>query len=250
VSAATWVLLRGLTREHGHWGAFTATFARALPHAQVIALDLPGCGEWHRERSPARVEAMAEHCRAQLQRRGVVPPYHVLAMSLGAMVAMAWAERHPHELAAAVLINTSLRPFNPFWQRLKPGRYGTLLRFALMPMNARDRERVVLRITSRASDHGSALLDAWLAIRRERPVSAANALRQLWAAARYRAPLTKPQVPLLLLASRGDALVDPRCSLAIAQRWACEIAMHPWAGHDLPLDDADWVVQQVRERTA
>jgi pimeloyl-ACP methyl ester carboxylesterase len=57
-------------------------------------------------------------------------------------------------------------------------------------------------------------------------------------------------VPLLLLASRGDALVDPRCSLAIAQRWACEIAMHPWAGHDLPLDDADWVVQQVRERTA
>jgi pimeloyl-ACP methyl ester carboxylesterase len=119
-----------------------------------------------------------------------------------------------------------------------------------MPMNACDRERVVLRITSRASDHGSALLDAWLAIRRERPVSAANALRQLWAAARYRAPLTKPQVPLLLLASRGDGLVDPRCSLAIAQRWACEIAMHPWAGHDLPLDDADWVVQQVRERTA
>lgn len=246
----TWVLLRGLTREQGHWGAFTTTLARALPGAQVLALDLPGSGEWHRERSPARVEAMAEHCRAQLQRRGVAPPYRVLALSLGAMVATAWAEHHPTELAAAVLINTSLRPFSPFHQRLRPRNYATLLRVALAPLSARDRERAVLQLTSRGRDHGSAVLDAWVAIRRERPVAAANALRQLWAAARYRAPLAKPAVPLLLLASDGDTLVDMHCSLAVARHWACPIAIHPWAGHDLPLDDGRWVAQQVRDWAA
>ena len=35
-------------------------------------------------------------------------------MSLGAMVAVAWANAHPQELARCVLINASLRPFSPF----------------------------------------------------------------------------------------------------------------------------------------
>ena len=41
---STWILLRGLARESGHWGAFTAQFARAMPGCEVLALDLPGNG--------------------------------------------------------------------------------------------------------------------------------------------------------------------------------------------------------------
>ena len=40
----TWILLRGLTREASHWGAFAGDFQTALPQAQVVALDLPGNG--------------------------------------------------------------------------------------------------------------------------------------------------------------------------------------------------------------
>ena len=71
-------------------------------------------------------------------------------------------------------------------------------------------------------------------------------MRQLWAAARYRAPAARPATALLLLASRRDGLVHFGCSEALAAAWGCELRIHPGAGHDLPLDDGPWVVAQVR----
>ena len=255
----TWVLLRGLTREQRHWGDFVQTLQRADPDATIVTLDLPGNGELHRMRSATRVEAMADHCRQALRERGIAPPYRVLAMSLGAMVATAWCAQHPREVAALVLINTSLRPFSPLHHRLRPRRYATLLRLMLMRPNAPAWERTILALTSnvppRGDDHNGngndngndsdALVQRWAGYRRERPVAAANALRQLWAAARYRAPRLRPCADVLLLASARDGLVDSRCSAALAHAWGCRLMLHPWAGHDLPLDDARWVVDQV-----
>lgn len=248
MSAPTWVLLRGLTREARHWGAFPAAFAQAVPGARVIALDLPGNGALHRGRSPGSVAAMASHCRDELRRRGVAPPFHVLAMSLGAMVATAWAVAAPDEIAAAVLINTSLRPFSPFHQRLRPANCATLLRLLGTRANTLAWERAVLAMTSNgpAADP-AALLQAWAGYRRECPVGAANAWRQLWAAARYRAPARSPFARVLLLGSTADALVDVRCTRQLARHWSCEARLHPSAGHDLPLDDPAWVARQVRD---
>lgn len=241
----TWVLLRGLTRERRHWGTFLQSFTEQMPGARVIALDLPGNGVLNAQRSPQHVEDLAEYGRAELQRLGVMPPYHLLAMSLGAMVATAWAARHPQELTGAVLINTSLRPFSPPHRRLKPAAFTTLLRLTLTNPGVREWEQAVLRLTSHAPGPADALLDAWAAIRRERPVSAANALRQLWAAARFEAPRARPLDRVLVLTSAADRLVDTRCSHDLARAWQCPIASHPWAGHDLPLDDAAWVARQV-----
>ena len=241
---STWILLRGLTRESGHWGAFVEQFQRALPDAQVLALDLPGNGALHRQPSPWRVQDLVEHCRAQLVQRRLQPPYHVLAMSLGAMVAVAWSHAHPQEVAAQVLINTSMRPFNPFYQRLLPANYAALLRLAVLGATPDAWERTVLRITSNhACDD---VLPLWLSLRQEHPVSRANALRQLVAAARFRAPAAKPLVPTLVLTSEQDHLVSCACSKALARHWHCDLRVHPSAGHDLPLDDGPWVAAQVR----
>src|SRR4051794_18960897 len=65
-AAATWVLLRALTGDSRHWGAFLPAFERAVAPARVIALDLPGNGTRRSEASPASVEAMAEAARAEL----------------------------------------------------------------------------------------------------------------------------------------------------------------------------------------
>jgi pimeloyl-ACP methyl ester carboxylesterase len=73
-----------------------------------------------------------------------------------------------------------------------------------------------------------------------------NALRQLWAAARFAAPSAVPAIPTLLLASAQDALVSVQCSRAIAQAWGVPLHEHPLAGHDLSLDDPRWVAQQVQ----
>jgi pimeloyl-ACP methyl ester carboxylesterase len=242
----SWVLLRGLTRESRHWGAFARSLASELGGPPVIALDLPGNGALHAERSPACVEALAEACRAELARRRIAPPYRVLAMSLGAMVAVAWAARHPRELSAAVLVNTSLRPFSPLHHRLRPASWPVLLRLALADPAPGARERAVLGLTSRLAAAPDELLRDWTAWREQCPVSRANALRQVLAAARFVAPRAGPAVPMLLLASTQDGLVDVRCSRRLAEAWRAPLVEHPGAGHDLPLDDGPWVAGQVR----
>jgi len=243
---STWIFLRGLTRESRHWGRFPETFRQALPDAQVHTPDLPGNGTLYAQESPARVEEMVERCRAQLSGQGIAPPYHLLAMSLGAMVAVAWAARHPEEIRGCVLINTSLRPFSPFHRRLKPGNYLRLLKLAWPGGSERDRESAILALTSRHAERPAEILENWIAYRRQYPVSARNALRQLRAAMRYRAPRAKPQAPILVLGSRHDALVDSSSSRQLATRWHTALAEHPTAGHDLPLDDGAWVAEQVK----
>jgi len=242
---SAWILLRGLSREARHWGGFAELLRREVPDAQVLALDLPGNGSRCREKSPLGVESMVESLRTQLGVQGVAPPYRLLAMSLGAMVAVDWAARHSGEIAGAVLINTSLRPFSPFYQRLKPANYRRLLTLALSAASDRDWEVAILELTSRRAAAHADVLDDWLSYRRENPVAVGNALRQLIAAARYRAPGVRPDVPLLVLSSRGDELVDSDCSHQLAERWNLPHAVHPGAGHDLPLDDGAWVAGRI-----
>ena len=216
--AAPWILLRGLTRESRHWGSFVGQLEAALPGSRVIALDLPGNGQLHRQRSPMHVHAMVESCRAQLKARNITAPYRLLAMSLGAMVAVAWSSAYPHEIATQVLINTSLRPFSSFYQRLRPANYGALLKLAVLGASPEAWERTIFRLTSNPASRAAidAVLPLWLAWRQGNPVSRANALRQLVAAARFRAPKTAPAAATLMLASAQDRLVSVACSKALA----------------------------------
>ena len=245
-AAAPWVLLRGLTREARHWGGFPQQFGAAFPGAPVICLDLPGNGKLNGQESPPSVEAMADYCHAEIARLGIARPCRVLAMSLGAMVAVAWAQRHPNDLVAAVLINTSLRPFSPFHHRLRPSNYPRLLRLFGLPASGRLIETAILQMTTQLQRNPAATIDEWLQWRKENPVSRRNALKQLLAAARYRAPWQRPLANLLLLGGAGDQLVDSRCSLQLATQWAAPVMLHPAAGHDLPLDDEAWVLAQIR----
>jgi pimeloyl-ACP methyl ester carboxylesterase len=242
---STWILVRGLTRESGHWSAFAREFSAALGVERAVMLDLPGNGALYRRTSPASVERLVEESRAELARRKVAPPFSMLALSLGAMVAVAWASAWPQEVQRCVLINTSLRPFCPFYWRLRPASYLNLLR-VLFAANAEERERRVLRMTSSKATANADVIGDWIALWRAHPVSRGNALRQLLAGIRYRAPAVRPQAKLLLLASAGDRLVDVRCSRGLASAWQGALAEHPGAGHDLPLDDPAWVIEQVR----
>lgn len=236
----TWVLLRGLAREARHWGEFPRLLREALPPGdEVLCLDLPGNGSRWRERSPASVPEMVAAARAQVQGR---TPCMLVALSLGGMVALEWAAQAPEEVEGCVLINSSLGAFSPFWQRLRPGSYGPLLR-ALLPGPLPARERAIWNMTS-AQPVREDVLAQWVAYADSQPVSAGNVLRQLVAAARFRAPM-RPPVPVLVLVSRGDRLVAPACSRALAKAWELPLCEHPDAGHDLPLDDPRWIVAEV-----
>lgn len=242
-----WVLLRGLMRESRHWEGFPAQLCAALPGALVVAPDLPGNGRLHGQRSPARIAGMVEACRQELRDAGRHPPYRLCALSLGGMVALEWSARYPDEVAALVLINTSMRPFSPFYRRLRWQNYAAIARLLLPAAAARveRQERLVLRLSSATRANDAALLSRWIAYQQDSPVGVANALRQLLAAARYRAPARRPGVPMLVLAGGADRLVDPRCSRALAAAWDLEYAERPGAGHDLALDDGDWLAARI-----
>lgn len=244
---STWVLVRGWTREARHWGDFPAQLQAAVPEARIVALDLPGNGVFRDRRSPLSIAAMVKHSRQALGTQSIEGPCYLLGLSLGAMVCIDWAARHPTEVAGCVLLSTSLRPFSAFHERLRPGTYATLSRLIFLPGEAQAREAAILGLTSAHVTPRAGLIAAWTRYGRERPVSRGNALRQLVAAARYRAPASPPPVPILVLAAQGDRLVDPSCSLNLARRWGAAIALHPTAGHDLALDDGAWVGAQVQQ---
>jgi pimeloyl-ACP methyl ester carboxylesterase len=247
----TWVMLRGLTREARHWGEMTLFLAQQLDQGdhgaghQVTTLDLPGNGVAAGQASPASVRGMVEAARQQLSADGIKPPYALVAMSLGGMVATDWAQRYPEEVARLVLINTSMRPYSRWMERLRPASWPHVALLALLWRSPQPAERIVHRLTCNRDASREADLAAWMAIRQSAPVSAINALRQLIAAACFRSASTPPRCPVLVLSSTADRLVDARCSAALAAAWLAPHYRHPWAGHDLPHDDAPWVAQRV-----
>jgi len=240
-----WVLLRGLVRQQKHWEAFPEHFARAFPQARVQLLDLPGNGVHCDRPSPLQVRDMMEAARAELALRKVDRPLHLLAISLGGMVALEWMHRHGEEVAAAVIINSSLRNTGNFLERLRPQNYPALLKNLLLQQDDLQRERLILDITSNLYPHKEALAHKWQQYAQTHPTSTRNALRQLLAAARYRAPQRRPHERVLILNSARDRLVNPVCSQRMAQQWQWPLRTHPQAGHDLPLDDGHWIIEQI-----
>ncbi len=236
-----WVLLRGLMRETRHWGDFTAQLKEKCPADQIICIDWPGNGLLHQQNSLDSIGDMVGYLRQALNQQGFAPPYHVIAVSLGAMVCVEWARQAPQDIAHATLINTSLKPINPFYQRLRPLNYAALL--AMLCRRPAAQERLILQLTSNTPQ--PATLAQWIEYQQQYPVSRRNILRQLWAAATYRADTSPPSVPLQLLSSQHDRLVNNQCSYALAELWQIPHLIHPTAGHDVPLDDPAWVIQHL-----
>ena len=245
-----WVLLRGMSRESGHWGVFPEHLLRELrelqPASRLLMLDLPGMGALRRQASPTQVSAIVDACRAELRRQGVVGPVSLVGMSLGGAVLTDWAARYPSEVEAGVLINPSLRPFSEVFRKSRPLNYLSLMLLSLSRFSARMREERVLSLTTRLTPK-QAVIDRWVELQRQHPLGVRNTVRQLLASVRYRASRTRPAAPMLLLCSKADALVDWRCSQAISRAWGAPLRLHTKAGHDLPLDDPHWVARAIGE---
>lgn len=243
-----WLLLRGLGREQRHWHDFPERLARSLGAAGVLTLDLAGAGTEHGRRSFGTIARLAQDVAARSLRHAPAGErLGLVGLSLGGMVALDLAARGYPVVAACVAINSSSRASTTF-ARMRPRAAGTLAG-VLGTRDALTREERVLALTSRLpggvrSERARAAAHFAL----QRPISRKSFACQLLAAARFRPPPVEQMgTPLLFLSSRGDELVDSRCSADLARRYAAPHVEHPWAGHDLPLDDPDWVCTQVTE---
>lgn len=242
-SPVHWLLLRGLVRERRHWGAFPGELTERTG-GSVLALDLPGVGtERHRD-APTSITGMVADLRARFVEQRTQGRWRVFAPSLGGMVAMAWAAQHPGDFEEVAICNSSVRGLGRPLERLRPEAVRTIL-FGLLSRDLRARERQVLRLIAN-TDRGRGHLDHFVALSQEAPVPPRVLFRQLLAALHAKAPSVLP-VPLLVLCSEGDRLCSPTLSRRLAERLGGRLAVHPSAGHDLPLDDPGWVLDRLVE---
>jgi pimeloyl-ACP methyl ester carboxylesterase len=255
-----WIFLRGWSREAGHWGAFPQVFARALGDV-VQCVDLPGTGSKWMESSPTTVAGQVQALRSSLE---VIRLYqhpeqrlHLFAISFGSMVATHWAQHYPQEVAASVLLNPSFKGLSPWFSRLRPRALPGLVRAALTADLLQSETQILKQVSQAPGAIQAETAREWAGIRKARPISTLNSLRQLLAALRAGAPraaslgeaAAAPSLPpTLILGSGGDRLVDSkRCSGDAARALGASLRMHPTAGHDLPLDEPEWVIAQVQD---
>lgn len=236
------VLIRGILREARHWGKFTDILQQQyLDKAEILTPDIPGNGRLHDITSPETIAGMVDALRKQVP---VSNQRTLIALSMGGMIAIDWMVRYPDEIKSAILINTSARPFSPFYHRLRWANYLKILKiFFRSPYR---KEADILALTSNRYKCDSELIESWRYWQQQCPVSAVSARNQFCAAAKFFVK-TKPRQSILIVASKADRLVDFRCSLALLEKLQSDFVLHDTAGHDLPLDEPEWLVNTISQ---
>jgi pimeloyl-ACP methyl ester carboxylesterase len=239
-----WVFLRGLGRDSRHWGKFPQEFEQK--NRKVLCLDLPGAGDRFEEQSPVSIRLMTAAIRREfllLKKDFPDADFYLMAQSLGGMIALDWVSRH-RDFKGLVLVNTSVAGVSPVYHRLLPSAALRLVRI----VRERDpvkREMEVLKMISNNTSLHASVASEWADIVRERPVSVKNFASQLLAAATFSPPKTKPKIPVLVLSSKKDKMVSSKCSERLAAKWELPHLQHETAGHDLVIDDPQWVIATI-----
>lgn len=239
-----WILLRGVGKDAFHWHDFPASLAQRSGSDEVIALDLPGSGRQCQSASPTRIDDAVHACRQQLLDCDVAMPVHLIGISMGGMIALRWQQLYPEELSHIALVNTSARPYCRVYQRIRLWRLAYLAVQSLG--GTARRERAIMNVTTAMANRSDIILSDRIGHARRFPCSKLNLLRQLLAAARFRMDISEsPRGRQAFIASRQDRLVDFRCSQRLARMLDAPLFIHPSAGHDLPVDDPDWLADRI-----
>jgi pimeloyl-[acyl-carrier protein] methyl ester esterase len=205
------VLLHGWALHGGMWGPWLDELAE---HARLHVLDLPGHG---RSAWPAGVRDLAGLARAvypHLPRESAV-----LGWSLGGMVALELARRHPRQVSALVLVATTPKflagngwehgmraeLLGEFAHGLASDHARTVQNFLALQARGDERHSATLRMLRRQlAAHGAPdvrSLEAGLAILRD---------------ADLRDELPRIAQPALVIAGEHDRLTPPQAGLELA----------------------------------
>lgn len=231
-----WVLLRGWVREKKHWSGFDRLFEEKIAGTKCICLDLPGIGDNEGLKSPFDVAAITDILRGQLASKSQQKPRGLLGISLGGMIAIDWATRFPEDFEQLVIINSSASNLSSMPERINFSIFLQALKI-IFGHSAEQRERAILKLSSNKFEKPPYKAGS---------LPLGTAFRQLIAATRFKVT-EKLSLPSLFLVSEKDRLVNSSCGVELARVIGAQVVTHPSAGHDLPLDDPEWVIEQIQK---
>lgn len=233
-----WILIRGLVRGSFHWHKFPEKLAKAFPNDTIHMFDIPGNGRRNTEMSPLSIDEYTDDLRFQARRLDRI---HIVTLSLGGMIALDWLSHHPEEVEAAFISNTSLGDTGPFYKRLNYLNYPRIAKSFFG--DASIHEKLILDLTSNNLKVHPEVLPEFIALAGRFPVERANFFRQLYAAGRSRFnPNLSRYKNLHFTVSRNDRLVYSENTMNLCKKLGLNPLIHPWAGHDLTLDDPEFMV--------
>ncbi len=227
---------------HG-WGLHGGIWSETLAALPGTAPDLPGYGAVSAV-TPYTAETLADAVAATL-----AGPVHLIGWSLGGMVALALAARHPGKVAKLVLVGASpafvqrhdwphgLAPevLADFADSLRQDYRATLLRFLSLQARGGDAARAVIgRLRETVFQRGepeAATLAAGLGLLREVDL---------------RAVAANVACPALVVHGAYDTLCPVDTGRWLAGRIpGARLALHERAAHAPFLSHPDWFAQQV-----
>jgi pimeloyl-ACP methyl ester carboxylesterase len=241
--------IRGLIRGNFHWMTFPEILNKVAPDTYFLPLEMAGNGLRSKDLSHMNPEEVIQDFRQQLQTwRKNHPefqstPITVLAISLGGMLALKWAELYPEEIDQLIVVNSSLKQCSPFYKRLIPKNYFQIFK-TLSFGSIEAQEALILNVTSNNPDLQKSLMPKYIEFSTVNKIRSSNFLRQLILASRIK--LNKPlKINPVFICSEKDGLVSAECSMALAAKFNGTIHVNTVAGHDLSFDQPEWLAQKI-----
>jgi pimeloyl-ACP methyl ester carboxylesterase len=236
-----WIFLRGLTRGNIHWGKFPEILKLAYPDIEVEFLEIPGNGYLNLEKTSTDINQILKQLKNRSKFCQQNLSFNICGISLGGMVALKWAELFPQDVESVTIINSSLKQLSPLYHRLLPNNYAKIFK-AIGESDIQNQEKIILQLTSNKSNETQSYLKSFTNFATEHKILRFNIIRQLILANRIR--ITNfPNIPLIIIVSENDRLVSSHCSKIIFKVLGGSLHCHPSAGHDLPLDEPDWLLE-------
>jgi pimeloyl-ACP methyl ester carboxylesterase len=239
-----WIGIRGLVRGNGHWGDFPEVLKSMDSSIDFEMVEIPGNGTRNKEITPLSAVEVIHAIKKVSRIANEHKPFNLVGISLGGMIGLKWAELYPEDINQLVVINTSLSQFSPIYKRLRGQQYLNLFR-AIKEKSVRKREAIMLEIASNNRERREKLLNQLAEFSKRNPVQLKNFVRQLLLANLVVIKEKKLKPHIKILCAEHDNMVHFSCSQIIADKFSLPICIHPTAGHDLPLDDPEWVARQM-----
>lgn len=240
-------ILRGLIRENAHSQMFFDRLKKTYPEINFYGLEVRGNGKYFKQDSPTNIKKMVQQIRSDyltINKDQNESENFLVAISLGGMIGVAWMDQYPEDFNEALILNSSLKGHCPIYKRMLIKNIPKYVKFLLSRDPKRKEEIIYSMIISEKERHSN-LINHWAKIRKERPVSFKNTIRQMFAAATYTPPKKAPKTPITIGVGLGDDFVSPDCSKNIAKNWNLPLVTHPTGGHDITNDQPEWIIELI-----